>query len=152
MKIFAIVTLGISFLMAASEPATLQNTAQLLVVTTKDWQSADATFQRFEKEGKSWKQKGKTLQVITGKNGLGWGRGLHQIPSNAKYIKQEGDGKATAGIFRLKNGFGYQPFLSAILIESTRRQTTAWMMENPNGTIRSLTAQKLKKITRVTSV
>ncbi len=110
MKIFAIAVLGISFLAAASEPSTLKNTAQLLVVTTKDWQSPDATLQRFEKVGKAWKQKGKTLQVITGKNGLGWGRGLHHIPSQAKYIKKEGDGKAPAGIFRLQNGFGYQPF------------------------------------------
>lgn len=110
MKIFAIAALGISFLTAASEPSTLDNTAQLLLVTTKDWQSADATLQRFEKVGKAWKQKGKTIQVITGKNGLGWGRGIHQIPSKAKFIKKEGDGKATAGIFRLKNGFGYQPF------------------------------------------
>ena len=110
MKIFGMMVLGISFLTAASEPATLQNTTQLLVVTTKDWQSPGATLQRYEKEGRRWKQKGKTLQVITGKNGLGWGRGLHRIPKQAKFIKKEGDGKAPAGIFRLKNGFGYQPF------------------------------------------
>ena len=110
MKIFGIAALGVSFLIAEVEPATLQNTAQLLVVTTKNWQSPDATLQRYEKESKQWKQKGKTLQVITGKNGLGWGHGLHRIPSQAKYIKKEGDGKAPAGIFRLINGFGYQPF------------------------------------------
>ena len=110
MKIFLIAVTGISFLIAEVEPATLQNTAQLLVVTTKDWQSPDATLQRYEKEGKQWRRKGKTLQVITGKNGLGWGLGLHHTPSRAKYIKKEGDGKAPAGIFRLKNGFGYQPF------------------------------------------
>jgi len=48
--------------------------------------------------------------VIIGKNGLGWGLGLHHIPKDAKFIKKEGDGKAPAGIFRLKNGFGYQPY------------------------------------------
>ena len=110
MKIFGMMVLGFSFLVAEVEPATLQNTAQLLVVTTKDWQSSGATLQRYEKEGKKWKQKGKTLQVITGKNGLGWGRGLHRIPKQAKFVKKEGDGKAPAGIFRLKNGFGYQSF------------------------------------------
>jgi D-alanyl-D-alanine dipeptidase len=36
--------------------------------------------------------------------------GLHRTPSNAKIIKKEGDGKAPAGIFTLKQAFGYAPF------------------------------------------
>jgi len=110
MKIVAIVAVSFSILMSAGVSSVPQNTGQLLVVTTKSWQSPNATLKRFAKEGRQWKQKGKTLQVITGKNGLGWGRGLHSIPKNATYIKKEGDGKAPAGIFKLKNGFGYQPF------------------------------------------
>ncbi len=110
MKIFAIATVSFSILMSAGVSNIPQNTEQLLVVTTKSWQSPSATLKRFAKKGKKWKQEGKTLQVITGKNGLGWGRGLHSIPKDAKVIKREGDGKAPAGIFKLKNGFGYQPF------------------------------------------
>ncbi|MEA3418302.1 MAG: L,D-transpeptidase family protein [Campylobacterota bacterium] len=110
MKIFSILPISLTFLMAASQPATMQNTEQLLVVTTKNWNTPAATLQRFEKKGKEWKKTGKTLKVITGKSGLGWGIGLHKVSGKAKYIKREGDGRAPAGIFRLKNGFGYHPF------------------------------------------
>jgi D-alanyl-D-alanine dipeptidase len=110
MKRLGMMLLSITVLAAASKPVIPDNTKQLLVVTTKDWQSPDAILQRFEKENAGWKQVGKSFQVITGKNGLGWGRGLHQIPKDAPYIKKEGDGKAPAGIFRLKNAFGYQSF------------------------------------------
>ena len=110
MKLFAATLLAVTISMAASKPVIPKETGQLLLVTTEDWQSPDATLQRFEKVQKGWRKVGKTFTVIVGKNGLGWGRGLHQIPKNAKYIKKEGDGKAPAGIFRLKNGFGYQPF------------------------------------------
>jgi len=110
MKVFAAILLALSFLTADSKPVLPQDTKQLIVVTTQDWETPDATLQRYEKKGGKWQRVGKSFQVITGKNGLGWGRGLHQIPKNAKFIKKEGDGKAPAGIFRLKNAFGYQPF------------------------------------------
>ena len=110
MKLFAAALLAATVSMAASKPVIPQETGQLLVVTTKDWQSPDATLQRFERVKKGWRKVGKAFPVIVGKNGLGWGRGLHQIPKDAKYIKKEGDGKAPAGIFQLVNGFGYQPF------------------------------------------
>jgi len=110
MKLFATLLLAATVSMAASKPVIPQETGQLLVVTTKDWQSPDATLQRFERVEKGWKKVGGSFPVIVGKNGLGWGRGVHQIPEDAAPVKKEGDGKAPAGIFRLKNGFGYQPF------------------------------------------
>ncbi len=110
MKIFAAALLAVTVLTAAPKTPVPENTEQLLVVTTENWQSPDAKLQRFEKEGGNWKQRGETIEVITGKNGLGWGLGLHRVPKGAKWVKREGDGKAPAGIFELKNGFGYQPF------------------------------------------
>ena len=110
MKRFAIAALFVTLLSAAPKSPIPEDTKQLLVVTTADWSSPDATLQRYEKAGKQWKKAGKSIKVITGKNGLGWGRGLYPVPSDAKWIKKEGDGKAPAGIFRLKNAFGYQPF------------------------------------------
>jgi len=44
---------------------------------------------------------------VIGRAGLGWGLGLHETPKYAKYIKREGDGRSPAGVFELKNGFGY---------------------------------------------
>ncbi len=110
MKLLSIAILSISLLSASATKATLSNTKQLIVVETDNWSTPNATLQRFEKISQRWRQIGQTIQVIIGKNGLGWGIGLHKIPKYAKFIKREGDGKAVAGIFRLKNGFGYQPY------------------------------------------
>ena len=110
MKIFALAALSLSVLTAVPNASLFKNSEALIVVTTKDWHTPEATLQRYEKEGNSWRKIGKNFEVVTGKNGLGWGRGLHQIPKDAKWIKKEGDGKAPAGIFELKNAFGYQAF------------------------------------------
>jgi D-alanyl-D-alanine dipeptidase len=67
--------------------------------------------QRYEKKNSSWHTVGKTISIKLGRNGLGWGRGLHTTPKGAKIVKREGDGKAPAGIFTLKQAFGYQPFV-----------------------------------------
>ena len=82
-------------------------TSQLLVVTTANWSTKDGELQRYEKDNNNWKRVGKKLNIVLGRNGLGWGKGLHSTPEDAKYIKKEGDGKAPAGLFSLKNGFGY---------------------------------------------
>ena len=89
------------------------NTKQLIVVTTKNWSTPNGLLQRFEKEEKDWQKVGKAINIKLGRNGLGWGIGLHTTPKGAKYIKKEGDGKAPAGIFTLKQAFGYQPFVVA---------------------------------------
>ena len=91
---------------------TLQaQTKQLIVVTTQNWSTPNGMLQRYEKADKEWKKIGKTINIKLGRNGLGWGIGLHTIPKDAKIIKKEGDGKAPAGIFTLKQAFGYQPFV-----------------------------------------
>ena len=86
-----------------------KESSQLLVVTTDDWSSKDGTLQRYEKTNKHWKKIGEPIAIVLGRNGLGWGKGLHTTPKDAKYIKKEGDGKAPAGLFSLNNGFGYAP-------------------------------------------
>ncbi|GAA4650461.1 hypothetical protein GCM10023116_27440 [Kistimonas scapharcae] len=43
-------------------------------------------------------------QVNLGRNGLAWGLGLH--PNQTGPYKQEGDGKAPAGVFELGTAFG----------------------------------------------
>lgn len=87
----------------------LLDTKQLLVVTTKDWSTSDGMLQRYEKTDQTWHKVGKAINIQLGRNGLGWGIGLHQIPKDAEIIKKEGDGKAPAGIFRLRQAFGYAP-------------------------------------------
>lgn len=82
---------------------------QLIVVTTQNWHTKYGMLQRYEKRDNIWQKVGQSINIVLGRNGLGWGKGLHTTPINAKYIKQEGDGKAPAGLFSLGNGFGYAP-------------------------------------------
>ncbi len=88
----------------------LPDTKQLIVVTTQGWNDNSGTLQRYEKRSGSWHKVGHAIAVRLGRNGLGWGRGLHTIPKGAKYVKHEGDGRSPAGIFALKQAFGYAPF------------------------------------------
>ncbi len=90
---------------------TLQaQTKQLLVVTTKEWSAPSGKLQRYELHETGWQKIGKKIDIKLGRNGLGWGIGLHELPKDAQNIKKEGDGKSPAGIFKLKHAFGYAPF------------------------------------------
>jgi len=83
---------------------------QFIVVTTQNWSTSSGILQCYEKRKGRWQRVGKAVKIKLGRNGLGWGRGLHTIPKDAKIIKKEGDGKSPAGIFLLKQAFGYNPF------------------------------------------
>ena len=83
---------------------------QLLFVSTPNWNARNGILQRYERHDENWSKIGKEIKIILGRNGLGWGLGLHTVPNDAQYIKKEGDGKAPAGLFSLGNGFGYQDF------------------------------------------
>jgi len=104
------ILLGFSFLLISIQ-AQMPDTKQLIVVSTKNWSTPNGQLQRYDKQGKTWHKVGKEISIKLGRNGLGWGRGLHTIPKGAKIIKKEGDGKAPAGIFTLKQAFGYNPFV-----------------------------------------
>ncbi len=106
MKLVLIFCISLLLLQAKDTP----NTKQLIVVTTENWSIPNGVLQRYEKNDKTWKTVGKAIEIKLGRNGLGWGIGLHTTPKNAKFIKKEGDGKAPAGIFSLKQAFGYFPY------------------------------------------
>ncbi len=104
------ILLGLSLAIMALH-AQIPDTKQLLVVTTKNWSAPNGMLQRYERTNKKWQKVGKSISIKLGRNGLGWGIGFHYTPKNAKIIKKEGDGKSPAGIFSLKQAFGYQPFI-----------------------------------------
>lgn len=85
-----------------------ETTRQLVVVTTPGWEATTGTLRRFERAGEGWRPVGAPVEVVVGRSGLGWGRGLHDLPPDASApVKAEGDGRAPAGVFRLSAAFGY---------------------------------------------
>ncbi len=80
---------------------------QLVVVTTPTWEATAGTLRRYERNGTGWRSVGEAVDVVVGRSGLGWGRGLHGPPPEGEPVKEEGDGRAPAGAFRLSAAFGY---------------------------------------------
>jgi D-alanyl-D-alanine dipeptidase len=111
MLFFAAISCGLS----QSKPAAphqdvLAVSRQLVLVTTKDWNAVPGTMKLFERDNPNgnWKQIGARVEIVVGRNGLGWGRGLNdEIKSEPQ--KKEGDGKSPAGIFNLSIAFGFAP-------------------------------------------
>ena len=98
----------------AREPQSLRASTQLLIVTTDDWNAVPGLLQRFERPTprNRWKPVGSPIPVVVAKNGLGWGAGVAPAsdfpPRNPlDPLKQEGDSRAPAGLFRLGTAFGY---------------------------------------------
>lgn len=83
---------------------------QMVVVIASDWQTASGHLRTFERREGRWHPAGIDFPVSTGKNGAGWGLGLHESPQDGPF-KVEGDGKAPAGIFQIGMAFGQSPSL-----------------------------------------
>ncbi len=106
----------ISVLASAQKPAPkpvqpLTRSTQLIVVTTPDWTATQGHLQRYQRATprQPWEPVGPSIPIVVGKGGLGWGAGTVPIPDEAGPIKQEGDGRAPAGVFPLGTAFGYAP-------------------------------------------
>ena len=91
-------------------PVPFSKSLQAVVVTTRDWSAVEGKAQLFERKSAKakWKAVGESFAVVVGKNGMAWGAGLHELPSDTGRVllKTEGDGKAPAGIFSLTESFG----------------------------------------------
>jgi zinc D-Ala-D-Ala dipeptidase len=92
----------------AKDESPLSRSRQLILVTTRDWDSVEGTLRRFERrnEKAKWQTVGASVPVVVGRNGLGWGVGLNARAGDGP-LKKEGDGKAPAGVFKLGPAFGF---------------------------------------------
>ena len=102
-------TLWVAFFPLVAMAQGLDGSDQLIVVTSKSWDATQATAQRYERRGKTFAKFEAPFAVVLGKNGMGWGKGLLDIGQSEGPVKQEGDGKAPAGMFTLGTAFGYEP-------------------------------------------
>ncbi len=91
-------------------PIPFSESLQAVVVTTKDWSAVQGAARIYERKNtkSEWKSVGKTFPIVVGANGLAWGDGLNEKPSDTDKspMKVEGDGKSPAGIFTLTSAFG----------------------------------------------
>ena len=132
--ISSILFLTLINLQASESNITIPNdSSQLIVVTTDNWSTKDGTLQRYEKNATQWQKIGEKINIVLGRNGLGWGKGLHTTPNDAKYIKKEGDGKAPAGLFSLGNGFGYSKTSFPMTFPYASYKTTDHCIDDSNS-------------------
>ncbi|MDR7068537.1 L,D-peptidoglycan transpeptidase YkuD (ErfK/YbiS/YcfS/YnhG family) [Pseudoxanthomonas japonensis] len=79
---------------------------QMVLVVTDGWDATTGTLQRFELRDGHWQPASTAAPVSVGRNGAAWGMGLHPAQAQGPQ-KQEGDGRAPAGVFTLGEAFGY---------------------------------------------
>ncbi|BDU17194.1 L,D-transpeptidase family protein [Lysobacter auxotrophicus] len=95
---------GVASKSAAKTP--WNDARQLVLVTTSDWNATTGTLRRYEREGSAWREAGSPTPITVGRSGSAWGIGLHPAQPDGLQ-KQEGDGRAPAGVFRIGTAFGY---------------------------------------------
>lgn len=84
---------------------------QVLYVTADDEKSTSAELRMFHRTtAGAWECSSGAIPVRIGRGGLAWGLGEPPLPAPAGFrLKQEGDGCAPAGIFRVARVFGSGP-------------------------------------------
>ena len=91
---------------SASAPQAWRDARQLVLVVTDGWDATTGTLQRFELRDGRWQTASTPSPISVGRNGAAWGLGLHPAQPGGPQ-KQEGDGRAPAGVFTLGEAFGY---------------------------------------------
>lgn len=84
----------------------LGDSRQVVLVLTDNWTATTGSLQRFERRDGQWQAVGSAAPIAVGRSGTGWGMGLHPAQAQGPQ-KQEGDGRAPAGVFALGDAFGY---------------------------------------------
>jgi len=113
--LFSLVWLIWSAALAAADFSIAElDSKQLVIVITDNENAITGRLSTFTKgKQKQWHRHDIGTQVVVGRTGTAWGKGLH--PAQQGPQKLEGDGKAPAGIFRLGDAFGYFKQLNTAL-------------------------------------
>lgn len=102
---------------SVATPATVADLGcrQALVGLADSWTSNEVALRRWESEGDAWRAVDSAAWIArSGRNGLGWGVGVHESLAKARGImggweKQEGDRRSPCGVFDLGPVCGYDP-------------------------------------------
>lgn len=94
--------------MASAQSDLVAKADKLLVVTTPGWNSVDGTLARYVRSHGKWKQLGKPVPIVVGKNGMAWDPAF---ANGDGPVKHEGDGRSPAGVYPIHRTFGFAPSL-----------------------------------------
>ncbi|MDB6029471.1 MAG: putative rane protein [Verrucomicrobiales bacterium] len=121
---FALLVINLTMAPLAKAGDFTASNSQLLLVTTPNWTSVSGSLRRFVRgtSDSPWRQVGAEMPIVVGRNGLGWGQGLHPTNHFSGPIKKEGDGKSPAGVFSLPSAFGLEPHTSLEFIKLPYQQ------------------------------
>lgn len=115
---------------AQNFPENLKHTKRIVVVLSENWDASDAHLYCLERDTQTkWKVM-MSWPVKIGRNGLGWGKSIENeyFQEILTPQKQEGDGKAPAGIFSIcRRVYGYDPQPFADLQWPYTQVTTDWI-------------------------
>ncbi len=101
------IALGLMLSSSARAVGVPDDCRQLIVGIAPDWNSMRGRIQLFERSGKGeWSPVGQSFPVLFGKNGLAWGSGLAG-QGEPGLRKEERDGRAPAGVFRIGKIYTY---------------------------------------------
>ena len=87
----------------------LESSQQIIMVIGSDWKASTGTLQRYERSRDgSWQKVGNQIDVSLGKNRMGWGQGLHDMPlkNDEPIIDREGLMRSPVGVFAVPSAFG----------------------------------------------
>jgi L,D-peptidoglycan transpeptidase YkuD (ErfK/YbiS/YcfS/YnhG family) len=83
--------------------------SQIVLVTSNSWKATVGELQVFELAEGKWKALGLDTPVALGQGGLGWGKGVVDLPKRPGPNKVQADGRSPAGIFSFTGAFGIGP-------------------------------------------
>ena len=129
---------GITAQHAAEEAAPIDaRKTQLVVVVSNEWDTFHGVLHRYERApGERWKPISHPIDVVLGRNGYGWGRGLHGTnapTSRPGPIKREGDGRSPAGVFELGPIYGYAAAVVGLSLPYHEAKATLRCVDDPRS-------------------
>lgn len=107
-NIFLILLLFTPAIIFGQELSKTLNNSQLIVVKTNGWNTIEGKLTAYKRVNNSWVPVLNNINIVVGRSGLAWGKGLQDDSLNKGKLKKEGDGNSPAGIFYLSGLFGYQ--------------------------------------------
>lgn len=113
------------------------NRSQLITVVSDEWNQFRAKLRRYERTSEErWKPVGRAIDVVLGRKGYAWGRGLHGTGApegRPGPVKHEGDERSPAGVFSIGPAYGYAAERDDILLPYRQATPNLRCVDDPHS-------------------